>query len=79
MPRSWRTYSAWRGTRWTSTPVSTNGQLGILLYLNTDDGLRPHTLQVFESGDPGTGIGHVLVYQDSQLFELFEKDLATDR
>jgi RNA polymerase sigma-70 factor (ECF subfamily) len=34
---------AWRGTRWTSTPVSANDQPGILLYLATDDGLRPQT------------------------------------
>jgi RNA polymerase sigma-70 factor (ECF subfamily) len=70
---------AWRGTRWTTTSISANGQPGILLYLAADDGPRPHTLQVFESDCTGTGFGHVLVYQNPQLFELFEKDLVTGR
>jgi RNA polymerase sigma-70 factor (ECF subfamily) len=70
---------SWRGTRWTSAPVSANGQHGILLYLATDDGLRPHTLQLFDSDRTGTTIGHVLVYQNPRLFELFERDLATHR
>lgn len=70
---------AWRGTRWTTTPVSANGQHGILLYLATDEGPRPHTLQLFDSDRTGSAIGHVLVYQDVRLFELFEKNVATDR
>lgn len=70
---------SWRGTRWVTTPVSANGQHGILLYLDTDDGPRPHTVQIFESAGTGTVIGQVLVYQHPQLFELFERDLAAGR
>lgn len=70
---------AWRGTRWVTTPISANGQRGILLYLVTDDGPQPHTLQLFEADDTGSAIGHVLVYQHPQLFELFEKDLPAAR
>jgi RNA polymerase sigma-70 factor (ECF subfamily) len=67
---------AWRGTRWTSRPVSANGQPGILLYLVTDTGPQPHTLQLFDGSDVAEAIGHVLVFQDPRLFALFETDLG---
>jgi RNA polymerase sigma-70 factor (ECF subfamily) len=70
---------SWRGNHWITTPVSANGQRGILLYLAVDSGPRPHTLQVFEADATGAAIRHVLVYQDPQLFELFEKSLDTGR
>ncbi|HEX4400626.1 MAG TPA: RNA polymerase subunit sigma-70 [Galbitalea sp.] len=70
---------AWRGTRWATRPISANGQPGILLFLITDAGLQPHTVQLFEADSRGTAVGHVLVYQDPKLFDLFEKNLTADR
>lgn len=65
---------AWRGTAWTTEPVSANGGSGFLLYRMTEQGREPHTVQLF--GGAGSGgddaIGHVLVYQDPRLFALFE-------
>jgi RNA polymerase sigma-70 factor (ECF subfamily) len=68
-----------RGTRWATRPISANGQPGILLFLITDAGQQPHTVQLFEAGTVGTAIGHVLVYQDPRLFALFERNLGADR
>lgn len=70
---------AWRGTRWQTRPISGNGQHGLLLYLVTDDEVRPHTVQLFDTDADTAGIRHVLVYQDPRIFALFEGDLtATD-
>jgi RNA polymerase sigma-70 factor (ECF subfamily) len=60
----------WRGTGWSTTSVSANGQPGILLYRVTPDGRTPHTVHLLD-GDASGAIGHVLVYQDARLFELF--------
>ena len=68
-----------RGTEWATRPISANGQPGLLLFLVTDAGQQPHTVQLFEADDAGTSIGQVVVYQDSRLFALFEKDLCPDR
>lgn len=74
----------WRGTQWSTAPISANGQNGILLSQLTADGPRPHTVQLFDPAEraaDGTdsagapAIGHVLVYQHPRLFALF----ATDR
>ena len=70
---------AWRGTRWTTRPISANGQPGILLCLVTDAGPEPHTVQLFEADAAGTAIGHVFVYQDPRLFALFEGGPRRDR
>jgi RNA polymerase sigma-70 factor (ECF subfamily) len=70
---------AWRGARWETQLISANGQLGLLLFLVTDEGPQPHTVQLFAADAGGTAIGEVLVYQNPQLFGLFEKDLASDR
>ncbi|HEX3680458.1 MAG TPA: hypothetical protein VHU90_12110 [Galbitalea sp.] len=70
---------AWRGTRWATRPISANGQPGILLFLITDAGVQPHTVQPFEADARGTAIGHVLVYQHPKLFDLFERNLTLDR
>lgn len=69
---------AWRGTRWAARPISANAQPGILLWLLADTGPQPHTVQLFDADPAGPGIGHVLVYQNPQLFALFESDSATD-
>ena len=58
-------------------PISANGQPGILLFLVTDAGPQPHTVQLFEADALGTGIGHVLVYQDPRLFTLFQQVLPS--
>lgn len=80
------TYSAFmahlfarRGTRWTTIQISANGQPGILLSLVTDAGTQPHTVQLFEADTAGAAIGHVLVYQDPRLFDLFESSFPADR
>ncbi len=62
---------SWRGTTWQTSPVTGNGQRGLLLYLVTDRGAEPHTLQLFDTDLVGA-ISHVLVYRDSRLFALFE-------
>ena len=61
----------WRGTAWRTRLVGANGQPAMLLYRVTDDGAQPHTVQLFDA-DPHGAIGHVLVYQDPELFALFE-------
>jgi RNA polymerase sigma-70 factor (ECF subfamily) len=62
-----------RGTRWSTVAVSANGQHGILLYREGAGRREPHTLQLFDGEGSGEGaIEHVLVYQDSALFALFE-------
>jgi RNA polymerase sigma-70 factor (ECF subfamily) len=71
-------FFARRGTAWQTSPVSANGQAGILLYRVTADGREPHTLQLFD-GDGSGAIGHVLVYQDARLFALLEGDSAGRR
>jgi RNA polymerase sigma-70 factor, ECF subfamily len=70
---------AGRGTRWATRLISANGQPGILLFLVSDAGQQPHTVQLFEANAVDTAIGHVLVYQDSRLFALFEKNFPVDR
>jgi RNA polymerase sigma-70 factor (ECF subfamily) len=65
-----------RGTRWATRPISANGQPGILLFLLTDAGQQPHSVQLFDADAVGTAIGHVFVYQDSGLVALFEQNLA---
>lgn len=69
----------WRGTRWETRPIAANGQPGILLFLVTDDGPVPHTVQLFDASPTGEAIGHILVYQDPRLFELFERESAAER
>ena len=64
----------WQGTRWQTRPISANGQHGILLLHVTDEGARPHTVQLFEADATGERIGHVLVYRDEALFALFARD-----
>ncbi|UXW84955.1 RNA polymerase subunit sigma-70 [Microbacterium azadirachtae] len=64
---------SWQGSRWLTRPISANGQHGILLLIVTDEGPRPHTVQLFEADATGTRIGHVLVYRDEALFALFER------
>ncbi|HET9649708.1 MAG TPA: RNA polymerase subunit sigma-70 [Microlunatus sp.] len=61
----------WRGTRWTARPTSANGEPGLLLFRVTENGPQPHSLQLFTADATGTAIGHVLVYQDRTLFDLF--------
>jgi len=48
-----------------------NSQPAMLLYRHTAEGREPHTVQFFDVGGRGR-IGHVLVYQDPRLFQLFE-------
>lgn len=69
----------WRGTAWATRPIEANGQLGILLYEVTEAGPQPHTVQLFAASADSSSIGHVLVYRDPELFDLFEKDLASER
>jgi RNA polymerase sigma-70 factor (ECF subfamily) len=68
-----------RGTTWTTRPISANGQPGFLLFLVTEAGPQPHTVQLFDADAADSLIGHVLVYRDPRLFALFEKDLVLDR
>ena len=70
---------ALRGARWATRPISANGQPGILLFLVTDAGRQPHSVQLFEAAAAGTAVGHVLVYQDLDLFALFERNFAVHR
>lgn len=63
---------SWRGTRWVTHPVGSNGQPAFLLYRLTDEGRVPHTVQLFDVDESGA-ISHVLVYQDPRLFSLFEE------
>ena len=71
---------AWQGTRWTTRPISANGQHGILLLRVEEEGTRAHTVQLFEADASGERIGHVLVYRDDALFSLFARDgVVTDR
>jgi len=65
---------AWRGTRWETRPILANSQPAMLLYRLTEEGPEAHTVPLFDAGDSGR-IGHVLVYQDARLFELFEKGI----
>ncbi|MGO4593825.1 RNA polymerase subunit sigma-70 [Leifsonia sp. 2TAF2] len=78
----------WRGTAWSTTPITANGQSGLLLYRGTGDNAEPHTVQLFdganspdsEGSDGSDGaIGHVLVYQDARLFALFERSTLPQR
>ncbi|MDQ0850502.1 RNA polymerase sigma-70 factor (ECF subfamily) [Arthrobacter sp. B3I9] len=69
---------SWRGTEWQTRTVSANGQHGILLYRGTPQAWEPHTLQLLD-GDGFGAIGHVLVYQDASLFELFEGEFSPRR
>ena len=63
---------AWRGTAWSTTPISANGQEGFLLYRGVGDAREPHTVQLFDGAADGA-IGQVLVYQHPGLFALFEE------
>ena len=63
---------AWRGTEWSTRPVSAAGRPGFLLYRGVGEAREPHTVQVFE-GDGTGAIGQILVYQDPRLFALFEE------
>jgi RNA polymerase sigma-70 factor, ECF subfamily len=69
----------WRGTTWSTRLISANGQPGFLLFLGTDAGWQPHTVQLFETDAKGEEITHVLVYQDPRLFALFESKSPADR
>jgi RNA polymerase sigma-70 factor, ECF subfamily len=71
-------FFARRGTAWSTTEVSANGQPGILLYRLAHGGREPHTLQLFDASAAGR-IGHVLVYQDPALFALFENEFVVER
>lgn len=68
----------WRGTDWTTRPMSANDQPALLVYLVNDEGVTPHSVQMFATGDSGL-ISHVLVYHDSALFRLFEAAIDDDR
>lgn len=70
---------AWRGTRWATQLISANGQHGLLLFLGTDAGPQPHSVQLFAADAAGAAIGHVLVYADPRLFTFFAEDLAAGR
>jgi RNA polymerase sigma-70 factor, ECF subfamily len=70
---------AWRGKAWSTRPISANGQSGFLLFVGTEDGWQPHTVQLFETDSGGKAITHVLVYQDQRLFALFENNFPEDR
>ena len=61
-----------RGTNWTTRARSANHQPALLLYLVTEVGPTPHTVQLFSTDSRGL-ISHVLVYQDPELFALFER------
>ncbi len=61
-----------RGDRWQTRLISANYQPGLLLYRVTDDGVEPHTLHVVTGGAGGL-LSHLLVYQDPDLFALFER------
>ena len=63
---------AWRGTEWSTAPVSAAGRPGFLLYRGVGEAREPHTVQLFE-GDGTGAIGQILVYQDPRLFALFEE------
>jgi len=67
-----------RGTSWRTTPISANGQRGILLSRLTPARPEPHTVQLFDGGASGA-IGHVLVYQDPRLFTLLQRESAAQR
>jgi RNA polymerase sigma-70 factor, ECF subfamily len=69
----------WRGQSWSTRPISANGQPGFLLYVGTEDGWQPHTVQMFETEVDGRSITHVLVFQEPRLFALFEKIFPGDR
>ena len=69
----------WRGEKWSTRPISANGQPGFLLFVGTENGWQPHTVQLFETDAAGQEITHVLVYQDPRLFALFEKYFPADR
>ncbi|MFJ1455616.1 sigma factor-like helix-turn-helix DNA-binding protein [Nocardia sp. N2S4-5] len=61
-----------RGDRWQTRRISANHQPGLLLYRVTDGGVQPHTLHVVTGGADGL-LSHLLVYQDPDLFALFER------
>ncbi len=63
---------AWRGTQWSTEPVSAGGRPGFLLYRGSGEAREPHTVQLFE-GDEAGAIAQILVYQDPRLFGLFEE------
>lgn len=63
---------SWRGTDWSTHPLVSGGQSGLLLY-SIDRGRRvPHTLQLLAADESGA-IDHVLVYRDDRLFARFEE------
>lgn len=66
-----------RGRAWSATPITANGQPGILLSRVTPDGIEPHTVQLFDG--VGEVIDHVLVYQDARLFALFAQTSLPER
>jgi RNA polymerase sigma-70 factor (ECF subfamily) len=68
----------WRGTAWRTQLVDANGQPGLLLYLLAEGEPVAHTLQLFAASEDGA-IGHVLVYADPRLFELFEQSQPSRR
>lgn len=68
-----------RGTRWSTRPITANGQHGLLLFLTTSEGPSPHTVQLFGGSPSGQAIGHVLVYQDPRLFDLFASEHRAER
>jgi RNA polymerase sigma-70 factor, ECF subfamily len=68
---------SWRGARWETRLTAAGGDPAMLLYRRDDDGVLPHTLQVFGAGRGG--IGHVLVYRHERLFDLFENASAPER
>ncbi len=70
---------SWRGEKWSTRPISASGQAGFLLFIGTEGGWQPHTVQLFETDAGGDVITHVLVYQDPRLFALFEKYFPADR
>lgn len=66
---------SWRGTAWSTTPVSAGGRPGLLLYSGVGETRQPHTVQLFDGDESGT-ISQILVYQDPRLFALFEDSAA---
>ena len=67
-----------RGGRWSARHTTANNQPALLVYLATERGPAPHTVQVFDTDASGQ-ICHVLVYQDPALFRLFEGALDSGR
>lgn len=63
---------AFRGSRWLVRPSSANHQPALVVQHVTDDGPRPHSVQLLDV-DASGAVSHVLVYYDPALVELFAR------